>query len=124
MKNTDLYKLKISLYGTYHTIPVTLDLAEGICRLGIRTNLDQSEVQTEGKEQGFAGVGQCLSANCPFRKCVRKMLETAGFFKVLGLLRENKKETAKPYIHCFAVPNKKIGVTGFEPATSTSRTCK
>lgn len=103
MKNTDLYKLKISLYGTYHTIPVTLDLAEGICRLGIRTNLDQSEVQTEGKEQGFAGVGQCLSANCPFRKCVRKMLETAGFFKVLGLLRENKKETAKPYIHCFAV---------------------
>ena len=43
-------------------------------------------------------------------------------FKVLGLLRENKKETAKPYIHCFAVPNKKIGVTGFEPATSTSRT--
>ena len=43
-------------------------------------------------------------------------------FKVLESLRENKKETAKPYIHCFAVPNKKIGVTGFEPATSTSRT--
>ena len=48
--------------------------------------------------------------------------KTTGFFKVLGSLRENKKETAKPYIHCFAVPNKKIGVTGFEPATSTSRT--
>lgn len=47
--------------------------------------------------------------------------KTTGFFKVLGSLRENKKETAKPYIHCFAVPNKKIGVTGFEPATSSSR---
>lgn len=53
MKNTDLYKLKISLYGTYHTIPVTLDLAEGICRLGIRTNLDQSEVNTMFSDMGI-----------------------------------------------------------------------
>ena len=48
--------------------------------------------------------------------------EKADFLRFWDCYVKIKKETAKPYIHCFAVPNKKIGVTGFEPATSTSRT--
>lgn len=34
----------------------------------------------------------------------------------------NDKENRKAQTQGFAYPNKKIGVTGFEPATSTSRT--
>lgn len=95
-------------------------------------DIDLKESGTSGIEIGTSGIeiGTNGTKTGTNKSAWRISIEhtpsvnekTTGFFKVLGSLRENKKETAKPYIHCFAVPNKKIGVTGFEPATSTSRT--